>query len=173
MNLPWRRSGQSAAPSAPPAAVLLASHGRPFSDQAVDTAVTMAGGQPIRVLTIAKIYGTSLGLQNPGLFPTKQEMQEQRDIVADAIERIKRGGGRARGEVVATRDNTKAFVRAARRCSVRHVVLEPAGGGRLRKLVEGDPSATLRRRLGGDVTVHVIERPTANRALLGLQVERY
>jgi hypothetical protein len=160
MNPLWRRPGRAVAPSAPPAAVLLASPGKPLSDQAVDMAITMAGGQPIRVLTIAKIYGTSLGLQFPGLLPTKREMQEQRDIVADAIARIKRGGGKARGEVVATRDNAKTFVRAAQRYSVRHVILEPAAGGRLRRLVEGDPASSLRRRLGPGVTIHVAERST-------------
>lgn len=117
----------------------------------------MADGQPIRVLTIAKIHGTALGLQNPWLLPSKREMQEQRDIVADAIKRIKRRGGKAAGEVVATRNNAKSFARAARRYTVRHVVLEPAPGGRLRKFVEGDPGATLRRRLGPEVTVHVID----------------
>jgi hypothetical protein len=137
---------------------LLASPGRPFSDAAVDTARAIAGSQPIRVLTIAKIYGTSLGLQNPGLLPTRREWQEQQDIVADAIARIKRGGGTALGEVVATRDNAKTFLRAARRYSVRHVVLEPAAGGRLRKLIEGNPGGTLRRRLAPDVEVHVIGR---------------
>ncbi len=142
--------------------MLLASPGRPFSGQAVDTAVTMAGGQPIRVLTIAKIYGTALGLQNPWLLPSKREMQEQRDIVADAIQWIKRRGGRAQGEVVATRDNAKTFIRAARRYSVRYVVLEPAAGGRLRKLVEGNPGATLRRRLGPEVEVHVVDRSAAS-----------
>ncbi len=162
MNPLWRRSGPSAVSSAPPAAVLLASQGRPFSDEAVDTAITMAGGQPIRVLTIAKIYGTSLGLQNPGLFPSRREMQEQRDIVADAIRRIKRRGGKAQGEVIATRNNAKTFLRAAHRYSVRHVVLEPAAGGKLRKLVEGDPSGTLRRRLGQDVQIHVIDRSAAS-----------
>jgi flagellar basal body rod protein FlgF len=161
MNLPWRRPGPTAAPSGPQAAVLLASPGRPFSHQAVDTAIAMAGGQPIRVLTLAKIYGTSLGLQNPGLFPSKRELQEQRDIVADAIARIKRRGGKAQGEVVATRNNAKTFLRAARRYSVRHVVLEPTAGGRLRKFVEGDPAATLRHRLGRDVEVHVIDQPAA------------
>ncbi len=158
----WRRPGRAAAPSAPPAAVLLASPGKPLSDQAVDMAITMAGGQPIRVLTIAKIYGTSLGLQFPGLLPTKREMQEQRDIVADAIAKIKRGGGKAQGEIVATRDNAKTFRRAALRYSVRHVVLEPAaGGGRLRRLVEGDPASSLRRHLGPAVTIHVAERSTS------------
>jgi hypothetical protein len=42
-------------------------------------------------------HSPSLGLQNPGLFPTKREMREQRDIVAGAIARIKRGGGKGAG----------------------------------------------------------------------------
>ncbi|HLQ54463.1 MAG TPA: hypothetical protein VK162_09340 [Streptosporangiaceae bacterium] len=160
MNPPRRGSGPRAAPSSSSAAVLLASPGRPFSHEAVDAAITMAGGEAIRVLSIAKIYGTALGLQHPGLLPSKREMQAQRDIVADAVKRIERAGGRARGEVVATRNNAKTFLRAAVRYSVRHVVLEPAAGGRLRRLVEGDPGATLRRRLGPDVEIHVIDRPT-------------
>ena len=160
MNPPWRRARLVAGPSPPPAAVLLASAGRPFSGRGVDAAIAMAGGDPIRVLSIAKIYGTSLGLQHPGLLPSRREMQAQQDIVADAHERIKSGGGTARGEVVATRNNAKTFLRAAVRYSVRHVVMEPAAGGRLRKLVEGDPGATLRRRLGPDVEIHVIDRPT-------------
>ncbi len=156
----WRRARQADGPDPPPAAVLLASPGRLISDQAVDAAIATAGGEAIRVLSIAKIYGTALGLQHPGLLPSKREMQAQRDIVADAIRRIERAGGTARGEVVATRNNAKTFLRAAVRYSVRHVVLEPAPGGQLRRLVEGDPGATLRRRLGPDVEIHVIDRPT-------------
>ena len=161
-NTSWHRLGRSSGPSGPSAAVLLASPGRPFSRQAIDAAISMAGGQPIRVLTVAKIYGTALGLQNPWLLPTKREMQEQRDIVADAIQRIKRGGGKAQGEVVATRNNAKTFVRAARRYSVRHVILQPAASGRLRRFVEGDPAATLRRRLGPGVAIHVAGRSSAS-----------
>jgi len=140
------------------AAVLLASPGLPFSAEAVETALSVAEGRPIRVLSTAKIYGTSLGLQHPGLLPSKREQDAQREIVAAAIKEIERAGGKARGEVIATRDPAKTFLRAALRCSARHVVLEPTSSGRLRTLVEGDPASSLRRRLPPEVEVRVVER---------------
>ena len=136
----------------------MASPGLEFSDEAVAAAVAAAGGEPIRVLSIAKIYGTALGIQHPGLLPSKREVKVQEDIVADAVERIKRAGGKVEGEIVATRDVGKTFVRAAVRYSVRSVVLVPPEGSRLRRLVEGDPASTLRRRLGEAVEVRVLER---------------
>jgi hypothetical protein len=138
--------------------VLLASPGLAFSDEAVQAAVAAAGGRPIRVLSVAKIYGTALGMQHPGLLPSKREVEAQEEIVADAIGRIESSGGKARGEIVATRDTGKTFLRAAVRYSVRHVVLVPAGGNRLRRLVEGDPAAALQRRLGDAIRVQVVER---------------
>ena len=162
MSLPGWRSRRRQAPAPGVAAVLLATPGVSVGDAAIDAAIIAAGGELILVLTVAKIYGTSLGLQFPGLLPTKREMQEQRDIVADAIARIKRGGGKARGEIVATRDNAKTFRRAALRYSVRHVVLVPAASGRLRRLVEGDPASSLRRRLGQSVEIQVAERSTSD-----------
>jgi hypothetical protein len=142
----------------PPAAVLLASPGLPFSAEAVAAAVDAAGGGPIRVLSVAKIYGTSLGMQHPGLLPSKREIKAQEDIVADAIGKIHKSGGKARGEIVATRNPAKTFTKAACLYSVHDVVLVPAQGSRLRKLVEGDPASTLRRRLGATVRVRVVER---------------
>lgn len=146
------RRAQDAAP-AEPAAVLLASAGRPFSDEAVQHAVAAANGERIWVLSTARIYGTAFGLQNPGLLPTKREWAEQADLVDAAVKKIKRARGSAKGEVIATRDAAKTFIRAAQRHSVRCVVLQPAQGGRLRRLVEGDPVARLRRRLGAGVEV--------------------
>jgi hypothetical protein len=140
------------------AAVLLASPGLAFSDQAVKDALDLAGGELIRVLSVAKIFGTALGLQHPGLLPSKREIKAQEDIVADAIERIERSGGKAKGEIVATRDPGKTFYRAAVRYSVRHAVLVPSAGTRLRRLLEGDPARTVRRRLGEAVEVRVVER---------------
>lgn len=158
MNLLRRQRTGPPAPKPRPAAVLLASPGLPFSAAAVASATGAAGGDAIRVLSIAKIYGTALGIQHPGLLPSKGEVRAQEEIVADAVEQIESAGGKARGEIVATRDVGKTFVRAAVRYSVRHVVLVPGDGSRLRRLVEGDPAATLRRRLGEDVQVHVVER---------------
>ncbi len=158
MNPLRRQRASESGPKPRPAAVLLASPGLPFSDAAVAAAIRAARGGPIRVLSIAKIYGTALGMQHPGLLPSKRELRAQEDIVADAVRSIEKAGGSARGEIVATRNFGKTFVRAAIRYSVRDVVLVPTEGSWLRKLVEGDPASTLRRRLGEDVRVHVLEK---------------
>ncbi len=136
--------------------MLLASPGKPFSNAAVETAVELAGPVSIRVLSVARIYGTALGLQHPGLLPSKQELAAQEEIVADAIKRIEKAGGKAKGEVVATRNNAKTFLRAAERYSVRHVVLDRNEAGRLRRLLEGDAASSLRRQLTADVSVRVV-----------------
>ena len=140
------------------AAVLLASPGLPFATETVEAAVATAKGRPIRVISTAKIYGTALGLQHPGLLPSRQEQDAQRAIVAAAIKQIELAGGKARGEVIATRDPAKTFFRAAVRYSVHHVVLEPTRSSRLRTLVEGDPASSLRRKLPAEVEVRVVTR---------------
>jgi hypothetical protein len=155
----WRRS-RAAAP-AEAAGVLLASAGKRFSDQAVRSAVAAAHGERILVLSTARIYGTAFGLQNPGLLPTKREWAEQVDLVEAAVKKIRRAGGPAKGEVIATRDAVKTFIRAAQRHSVRCVVLQASEGGRLRRLIEGDPAARMRRRLGSGVEVKEVGRGIA------------
>jgi len=155
---PWRRKAPETGRPAERAAVLLASPGTPFSQAAVRAAVQAAGGKPVRVLSIAKIYGTALGLQHPGLLPSKREMAAQEAIITDAVKSIERAGGTAKGELVATRDPAKTFRRAAIRYSVRHVVLDPSDSSRLRRLLEGDPASSLRRHLGPEVEVEVVEK---------------
>ncbi|MHB1928274.1 MAG: hypothetical protein ACYDEN_06685 [Acidimicrobiales bacterium] len=137
--------------------MLLASPGVPFSGEAVAEALARAAGRPIRVLSVAKIYGTALGLQHPGLLPSKRELAVQEEIVSRAVRHIEMAGGRATGEVIATRDNAKTFLRAAIRYSAKHVVLEPGTSGRLRRLVEGDPVGSLRRHLDAAVEVLVVD----------------
>ena len=69
------------------AAVLVATNGLPVPASALARARALSEGAPVAVVTIARIYGSSLGLPNPGLMPTKKEMAEQRTIVERAIER--------------------------------------------------------------------------------------
>ncbi len=156
MRLPWQRSIPVVVPSER-AAVLLASPGKPISNAAVRAAVRAADGRPVRVLSTAKIYGTALGMQHPGLLPSKNEIAAQEAIITDAVKRLERAGVKAKGELIATRDPAKSFYRAAVRYAVRRVVLDPNQSGSVRKLVEGDPAATLRRRLGASVDIEVVE----------------
>src|SRR5256885_15116850 len=67
------RRGSWDRPRAEPAGVLLASAGTPFSGAAVRRACELAAGEPVAVLTILKVYGSSFGLPDPGPLPTRPE----------------------------------------------------------------------------------------------------
>ena len=90
---------------------LLASAGTPFSGAAVRRAYELAAGEPIAVLTILKVYGSSFGLPNPGLLPTRRERDEQYTIVRRAIAAVERRGGTADGQIAATRSAGRTIVK--------------------------------------------------------------
>ncbi|MDQ6841021.1 MAG: universal stress protein [Actinomycetota bacterium] len=93
------------------AQILLASEGRQIPDSAIARVVELAQpeGASVRVLSIARVHGVAFGLPNPGLLPTKREWDEQREIVAKAVKRLKRQGLSATGHVLGTRKATKAI----------------------------------------------------------------
>jgi nucleotide-binding universal stress UspA family protein len=105
--------------------VLLASEGREIPPQAVDFAVQLArqGGGVVHVFSIARVWGTSLGLPNPGLLPSKREWDVQRDRVAAAVKALKRQGVRAEGHVLATRKATKRISAEAERLGCEVIVM--------------------------------------------------
>jgi len=150
--LPGLRRGRDQVPAGP-SKVLLASTGVPFTDQEVRTCASLAGRSPVTVLSVARLHGTAFGLPNPGLMPTRQEREEQLGIVSAAVRALERGGRQVDGQVVITRSPAKTIARAARRLQVEHVVLAAPAQGPLRRFIEGDVAAGLRRRLRSDVTV--------------------
>jgi nucleotide-binding universal stress UspA family protein len=94
--------------------ILLASEGRPFSDEAIAEVLAIAApGAYVRVFSVARVHGVAFGMPNPGLLPTKREWAEQRDAVASAIKRLKRRRLTADGHVVGTRNATKMIVTEA------------------------------------------------------------
>jgi nucleotide-binding universal stress UspA family protein len=101
--------------------VLLASEGREIPQQAIDEAARL--GARVHVFTVARVWGTSLGLPNPGLLPSKQEWDKQRGIVADAVKALKRHGVQAEGHVLATRKATKRIVSEAERLRCDAIVM--------------------------------------------------
>jgi nucleotide-binding universal stress UspA family protein len=145
MRLPWRRA--SAREALPAAGVLLASTGRPFTDAAITEAVRLAGGGRVRVVTIARIHGSSFGLQHPGLMPNKKEKDAAQAIVTKAIKTLQRSGLKADGEVVITRSPARSFTRAARSAGASHVVLDTPPGGPLTRLDTVATARYLRYRL--------------------------
>jgi hypothetical protein len=149
VRAPWRPTPARAA--LPAAGVLLASTGGPFSDEAIAEAARLAGslaGNRIRVITIARIHGSSLGLQHPGLMPNKKEKDAAQALVTRAIKALQKAGAKADGEVVITRSPARSFTRAARASGASHVVLDtPPGGGPFTRLDAALTARYLRFRL--------------------------
>lgn len=116
----------AAAANAPPLpSILLASWGERFDPSVVDHATTVARstGSFVHVLSIARIWGTGLGIQHPGLFPTKREWQDQLEIVGDAVRTLRRAGLEAKGGVIASRNPSKVITRQAGRFGCSAIVV--------------------------------------------------
>lgn len=156
--MPFHRRRFDAQPTNP-CEVMLASDGRQdFSPRAVARAAALGGPGPVAVVTIAKIYGSSFGLPHPGLLPTKEEMAERQRWVEAAIRRLRATGTSADGQVAATRRTAKKLTAVARARGARVIVIDETTVSKgLRRLVEGDVGAELRRKLRDDgVEVEVV-----------------
>jgi hypothetical protein len=135
------------------AAVLIASNGEKIPGAAIRQALRISAGQPVAVVTIARIYGSSLGLPNPGLMPTRKEMNEQKEIVQRAVAAIEKGGSEAWGQIAASRRPSKTFAQAAAARGVQHVlVIRPEKVG-WRLFVEGDVAKEVAKKLGAGISV--------------------
>jgi hypothetical protein len=134
-------------------AVLIATVGIAIPPAVIRKAVQLSEGRPVAVITIARIYGSSFGLPSPGLMPTRKEMDEQRALVAKAIDRLERSGVEAWGQVASTRRYAKTIAQAARARGVEQVVVVTKKVPRWRQLVEGDTARDVRRRIGKHIVV--------------------
>jgi hypothetical protein len=137
-------------------AVLIATVGIPIPPTVLRRAMELSQGRAVAVVTIARIYGSSFGLPNPGLLPTKKEMDEQRALVTEAVDRLERSGIEAWGQVATTRRYAKAIAQAALARGVDHVLVVIPDVPRWRRLIEGDTARDVRRRIGKVVEVEGI-----------------
>ena len=147
---------------------MLASDGRQdYSPRAVARAAALAESRPVAVVTIAKIYGSSFGLPHPGLLPTKAELAERRGWVEAAVRKLLAAGAPADGQVAATSRTAKKLAAVARSRGARVIVIDETTVSKgLRRLIEGDVGAELRRKLRKDgIEVEVI--PTAKGTVAG------
>lgn len=135
------------------ASVLIASSGVPIPPSAVRWALALSGGEAVAVISLARIYGSSFGLPNPGLMPTKKELQDQRSQVDKAVRLIERNGNEGWGQVAATRRPVKTIAQAARARGARHVIVVAPETARWRQFVEGNLAKDVGRRLGAEVNV--------------------
>jgi len=141
-----------------PAAVLLASTGSQISKAAVRRAHELAVGEPVAVLSILKIYGSSFGLPNPGLMPTRREREEQLDVVSRAIKQLEGMGGTVDGQVAATRSAGRTIAKVARTRHVRYVVMDTPTTTGVRKIIEGEITGIVRRRLQNGTTLELVRQ---------------
>ncbi|MGH2857813.1 MAG: universal stress protein [Solirubrobacteraceae bacterium] len=113
------RSGEA------PQKILLATEGRAIPNAAIARVVELArpGKASVRVLSIARIHGTSFGFPNPGLLPTTREWEEQRESVRRAVGRLRRKGIDADGHVVGTRRSTKRICQEAEQTGCDLIVM--------------------------------------------------
>jgi len=138
--------------------VLLASEGRAIPEAAVERAAQLARerGGSVYVFSIARVWGSGLGLPNPGLLPNKQEWDVQRAVVGDAVKALKRRGVEATGQVLATRKATKRIVREAERvgCSAIVMAADPPRNRLIADLMWSQEPYRVRRR--AKVPVHLV-----------------
>ena len=124
--LPWARGVEPPDPATLELRrVLLASEGRRFSAEVIDVAARLAEPRlaQIHVFSIARVWGTSLGLPNPGLLPSKQEWDAQRALVEAAVSELRRRGIEASGHVVGTRSATRRILGEASRLQCGAIVM--------------------------------------------------
>ncbi len=130
--------------------ILVASTGAAIDRRVVDRAVQLADQLPSRpvvhVLSIARIWGTALGLQNPGLYPTRKEWRVQADLVADTVKALERRGFGAKGRVVGTRHPAKTIAKVAAAEGCAAIVIGAVPTSRWRRLLGQDEADWLFRR---------------------------
>src|ERR1700686_3416408 len=129
----------------------------PAGAAVVARAVRLAAEGKVAVVAPLRIYGSSFGFPNPGLLPTRREKEEARRAVERTIRSIERAGAKADGQITATRRPAKIIASAPRRRGARSVVIDAAPVGALRKMIEGDLAAAVRRRLGRDTVVEAAQ----------------
>jgi K+-sensing histidine kinase KdpD len=105
-------------------------------------------------VTIARIYGSSMGLPNPGLMPTRKEMAAQKSQVEAALRLIEKRGAQAWGQVAASRKPVKTVAQVAKARGASHVIVVwTPHTKKWREVVEGNMVKDIARKLGPEVNV--------------------
>ncbi|MDT5133386.1 MAG: hypothetical protein QOE41_2697 [Mycobacterium sp.] len=116
-------------------------------------AAARGNGGTVAVVLPLKIHGYAFGLPNPGLLPTAKERAAAEAAITTTVRRFERAGIDVDGQIVVTRHAARAIARIVRRRGATRVLLEPPTGGRLRRLIEGDPQRQISRRVRRAATV--------------------
>src|SRR5437764_7518377 len=117
--------------------LVVASEGRPVAWPVLQRAFELArpAGAEVLVVSIARVWGTSLGFPNPGLNPTRHEWDAQRLQVREATQALQKAGFEASGHVIGTRRAARRILGAAARFGADAIVM---GADRRRPAILGD-----------------------------------
>ena len=106
--------------------MLLATEGRAIPVAAVERAAELARETAAGCTSsaIARVWGTSFGMPNPGPDAEQHEWLDQhRTVVSDAVAALEQHGVDATGNVLATRKATKRIVGEAERLGCNAIVM--------------------------------------------------
>jgi nucleotide-binding universal stress UspA family protein len=128
--------------------ILVASAGDAFPPEVLARVGDLAGDRRplVLVVSVARIWGTALGLPHPGLYPTRQEMEQQAERVEAAATALAREGFEVRTAVIRARNASKAIARYAEKGGCRAVVIADAGSTRWQRILFGDVPREITRR---------------------------
>jgi nucleotide-binding universal stress UspA family protein len=168
MRMPWSRAPDPPDPkNFAPASILLASEGRRIPPAAVEFADRLAkkAGAPVHVFIVARIWGSAFGLPHPGLMPTRHEWQLQRELVTEAVDRLRRRNIEASGQVVSTRNAARRIVAEAKRRKNEAIVMgaEPARHWLIADLIWSQEPYRVRRLAEIPVYLVILAQPAVPR----------
>lgn len=109
------------------------------------------------MLAIGRVHGTSFGFPNPGLLPTRKELEDLYAEVDSAIKRLEKKSVDARGEVVATRNGAKRIARRAEGLGCQAIVMaaDPKANAMKRNFMWSQEPQRVASR--SKVPVHLVE----------------
>lgn len=105
--------------------LLVASEGREIAWAVLQEAFELARPRTarVRVVSIARVWGTGMGFPNPGLLPTRREWDAQRLIVRRAVEALEKAGFEASAHVIGTRKAAKRILAEATAFRAQAIVM--------------------------------------------------
>ena len=129
-------------------AVMLASPTGAFPAAAVSRAAALAadGDREAVVLSVARIWGTALGLPHPGLYPSRRELAQHAEAVRAAAATLGDEGITVRMQVVSARNPARAIARSAVRAGCRSIVVVEPPTRRWERVLRASPSSEVSRR---------------------------
>jgi nucleotide-binding universal stress UspA family protein len=105
--------------------LMVASEGREIAWPVLQQAFELARPRTAQVLVVslARVWGTTLGFPNPGLLPTKHEWDAQRLIVRQAVDALQKAGFSASGHVIGTRRGARRILGEAKAFRAEAIVM--------------------------------------------------